>query len=83
MIGGVRCGEKIIFYPRDDWETQRKDEVVCPYCHYEHGDSWEWFGDGTDCADVECENCGLRFSAWVNVEVTYSSSRQKQADQWV
>ena len=33
------------------------DEIVCPYCGYEHGDSWEAPDDGED----ECAECGKTF----------------------
>jgi hypothetical protein len=34
---------------------------ICPYCAYEHRDSWEW-GD-CDGETVECDSCGKPFIA--------------------
>ena len=49
---------------------QYTDEITCPYCGYEIGDSWE-------CPDhddkYECPGCMSHFSYSRNVEVTYSS----------
>lgn len=45
-------------------------EVKCPYCGYEHGDSWE-LPDNDD--DYECPGCMSHFAYSRNVEVTYSS----------
>ena len=43
------------------------DEVVCPHCGYEFGDSWE-LGDG---GELECDECGKEFEFYRHVEVTY------------
>lgn len=36
---------------------EQTQEVVCPYCGYEHVDSYEYDNEGT----AECENCGREF----------------------
>lgn len=48
------------------------DEVVCPWCGYEHGDSWE-----LDCDEdtIECDSCGKPFQYVRNVSVTYDTHR--------
>lgn len=49
-------------------------EIVCPYCGYEYGDSWE-------CDDEEtltCPHCDKDFFSERNVEVTYSTHRIKE-----
>lgn len=43
------------------------DEVVCPYCGYEFGDSWELGEEG----GLECDKCGKEFEFYRNIEVTY------------
>jgi len=57
-------------------DCQFTREVVCPYCGYEHGDSWEI--DQNDF-EMECEECGMRFKGYREIEVTYSSEK-KQGD---
>ena len=51
-------------------------EVVCPWCGYEHGDSWER-GSPNDLesyGDDDCGRCGKKFawhrdfSVWYNTE---------------
>lgn len=48
------------------------EEIVCPYCGYEHQDSWEMEDDD---GDIDCDECGKTFYFTRNVEVTYSTSR--------
>lgn len=43
------------------------DEIVCPYCGYEFGDSWE-LGDG---GELECDKCEKEFEYYRRIEVTY------------
>lgn len=58
------------------WENEQygTSEIVCPWCGYEHSDSWE-------CADsddeFECAECGKPFSYTREVEVTYTSKRRE------
>ncbi len=46
-------------------------EVVCPYCGYEEGDSWELPDDG----EHECGGCEKTFIYYRDVEVTYTSMK--------
>ncbi len=48
------------------------DEVVCPWCGYEHQDSWELSADD---AEWECDECGKPFNYSRYVSVTYSTSK--------
>jgi len=48
------------------------DEVVCPYCGYEHSDCWE-FSDFND--EFECSGCKELFVMQRNVEITYSTKK--------
>lgn len=48
-------------------------EIVCPYCEYEFGDSWEY--DGRDGRKTNCPECDKTFHLTVNIEVTYSTYR--------
>lgn len=49
-----------------------EDEIVCPWCGYEHTDSWETRADN---GDFECHGCGKTFAFTRDVSVTYSTSR--------
>ena len=52
-------------------EHNGTDEIVCPHCGYEHGDSWE-HNDG-DAGESECDGCKKPFK-WVrDISVTYST----------
>lgn len=46
------------------------DEIVCPHCGHEHGDSWEWRGDD---GEADCDDCGKPFEWSRNVSVCYST----------
>lgn len=64
---------KLISIDREDIDSEYTDDVVCPYCGYEHSDSWE-FSD--DCCDIQCCFCENTFEMVRNVSVTYSSSKK-------
>ena len=53
-----------------EFDTEYTDEAICPWCGYEHKDSWE-FLDG----EAECESCSRPFSVSKYVSVTYSTNR--------
>lgn len=46
-------------------------EIVCPYCGYESGDSWECSDDG----EITCSDCSKKFNYVRNTSVNYSSSK--------
>ena len=50
--------------------TYGRDEITCPFCGYEHGDSWE---NSSDDGKQECEGCGKSFSWTREVSVSYNS----------
>ena len=58
------------------WENEQldMDEITCPWCGYEFGDSWE-YDDGDDAA--ECPECGKLFEYTREIEVTYTSKRRE------
>ena len=57
-----------------DYEYTR--EIVCPYCGYMQGDSWEWnMNEADDWDECECDNCGKIFFAVRNIDVSYSSAK--------
>lgn len=58
-------------------EQDYKNEVTCPYCGYEEGDSWEM----TEYEEEhECSNCGSTYSYQRNVTVEYCSQPIKKAE---
>lgn len=59
-------------YVSGEEEPMDTSEIVCPYCGYEHEDSWEYT---EDYDKIPCEDCGKEFKYSREVEVTYSSSR--------
>lgn len=54
--------------PEDRNATQ---EIVCPYCGYEFGDSWELRGDHSTAT---CGRCGKDFHYARYYECTYNTS---------
>jgi len=53
------------------------ENIVCPYCGCEHGDSWEYNLDSTDTV-IECYDCGEEFYAYREIEVTYSTKKAEK-----
>ena len=51
-------------------DTNFQDEVVCPWCGYVHGDSWE-ISDG----EFDCRNCGNGIEVESDVEVSYTTTK--------
>lgn len=51
------------------------DEIVCPHCGYEHGDSFEYLNAGHDDGETECDGCGKRFRWFAEITVTYSTEK--------
>jgi hypothetical protein len=49
-------------------------EIVCPFCGYEHSDSWEHHGND-DTIRMNCEKCEREFDCERDITVHYSSSR--------
>jgi DNA-directed RNA polymerase subunit RPC12/RpoP len=52
-------------------EHEYTKEIVCPYCGYEQGDSWEYDGE---CDELECAECGKKFHYSRDISVSYSTS---------
>ena len=52
------------------------DEIVCPYCGYAHGDSWEFKSNAQDDLGLyACCNCEKEFYVNRAVSVTYSTEK--------
>ncbi|MGB5217370.1 MAG: hypothetical protein WBN66_03630 [Smithella sp.] len=56
-------------------DTDYTREVVCPFCGYEFGDSWEIdFGPCMEGdTEVTCGGCEKDFPVSRHIEITYSS----------
>lgn len=65
-VGG-KCGE----CDGTGWNTKYTDEICCPFCGYEHSDSWELRSDD---GDTDCGSCGKTFTYRRNVTVDYVTS---------
>lgn len=59
----------------EDPDTEVESEITCPYCKYQHRDSWE-ASDSED--DKVCGNCGSIFSYDRDVSVEYHSEPVKR-----
>jgi DNA-directed RNA polymerase subunit RPC12/RpoP len=55
------------------------DQITCPYCGYEHRDSWEWAGGGEATEETECSECEREFLCSRVVSVSYTT-RKLEAD---
>lgn len=56
----------------EDIDHEYTREIVCPYCGYEDGDSWE---EEHNDGEKECGRCSKNFFYERQVEVTYSTSK--------
>lgn len=67
----------------EEIDCRYTNEIVCPYCGYEFGDSWEYLrSDHYDSKiEVECGdhlNCGKEFIVYPDVAVTYCSEKKEE-----
>lgn len=54
------------------------DEIVCPYCGYEEGDSWEY---SSDSQEIDCLECGKTFQMNRNITVDYTTEKISKKEQ--
>ena len=54
------------------------DEIVCPYCGEEQGDSWEWGTGREEDSESECGYCDKTFRWSRNIEVTYTTRKMEE-----
>lgn len=54
-----------------------EENITCPHCHELYTkDSWEYRGDKgnpENLGEFICDHCGTTFSAYREIEVTYST----------
>jgi DNA-directed RNA polymerase subunit RPC12/RpoP len=65
-------------------DCQYTDEIICPYCGYEFGDSWEYMRSVESKFEVQCgdhHNCGKEFIVYPVMEITYCSEKLKNETQ--
>lgn len=56
------------------YETTNKNEIICPFCGYEHRNSYEKVdNEDEDTQEIECSKCGKEIKVWVEIYVKYSS----------
>lgn len=57
-----------------EFDHDYTDEIVCPYCGHEHGDSYEYFSRNDESTNIECDECGKHFRATMQMTTDYSTS---------
>lgn len=55
---------------KEEIDCEFNKEIVCPYCGYEHGDSWEFKENN---GEMVCDGCEKKFNWKRDIEVTYST----------
>lgn len=68
--GNVYIIDKVIKFDDTNKEEYDKNEITCPVCGFELGDSWECENDEDE---LICECCGSKFAYTRNYEVTYDT----------
>lgn len=58
----------------DKFNTYGCDDVKCPYCGWEDGDSWEYRAEDGDEIKVECGECQREFTVYVTISRTFTSN---------
>jgi len=53
-------------------EHEYTTQVTCPYCGYEHKDSWEFV---EDCDEMDCYRCEKEFLYIRNITVNFSTEK--------
>ena len=54
-------------------DTKYTDNLICPHCKHEHGDSWE-IRDADNPREYDCEECETPFVYTTETRRTFSSS---------
>jgi len=78
---GIRCrpcrqkrvDKQIAEFQAKGAATEYTDDITCPNCGYENGDSWEV---SEDSGEDTCGNCGCEFEFERHIEVTYSTTQK-------
>ena len=55
-------------------EFKYNDKPVCPYCRYEHEDSWDWASpEDEGVARIDCSRCEAPIHCTTHVRYTFST----------
>ena len=49
--------------------------VICPHCGEQHGDCWEWVDERPALEECQNPECGKKFIAWAEHDVTYHAKK--------
>ncbi len=63
--------EAFVSNPKSETSHRFVHEAVCPWCGYEHSDSWEYDDGGTYC----CDNCDNNFELSREITVMYYTAK--------
>lgn len=68
------CREKLIEeeIKQFNGDTNFTNNIICPYCGSEDGDSWE---ETQDWGEIECGNCYKTFYFEREISVTYTTTK--------
>jgi len=60
-----------------EFDTEHRDEAVCPHCGHVGECSYELFGDFEDYAETEtvCNQCDKPFKVRLHITVTYTTEK--------
>ena len=61
-----------------DGDTEYTSEIVCPYCGYKFGDSYEYHENNGD--EIECHDCENKFTLNIHFSVDYSTSKLEEKE---
>lgn len=61
----------------DEIDHEYTNEITCPYCGEEFGDSWEVRDGEEELGLQECSYCEKEFYAYRQIEITYSTEKAK------
>lgn len=54
-------------------QTRYEDTIVCPHCGFRFDEPYEFFSNGSECAETECERCGKPLGIVQHVSIKYSA----------
>ena len=66
----------------EEIDHEYTDNIICPYCGAEDGDSWECMPDEEDLGHIECCECEKKFLAQRLITIKYSTSKIDWLKEW-
>jgi hypothetical protein len=68
-----KCGvDWLEHFPDFEGDVDNTENIICPYCGYEDGDSWE---HDEDEGEIDCGRCGAPFKYYRKREITYCTEK--------